>query len=54
MAALARLRSQEKTMARLFGDFRRDWRRWTQTERLSAGLIVMVAVLGSAVLLLGI
>ena len=41
-------------MANLYGDFRRDWRRWTQAERLTASLIATVSLVGTAVLLLGV
>jgi len=40
-------------MRDLYVDFCRDWRRWSKAERLSAGLLVMMSLAGSAALLLG-
>jgi hypothetical protein len=39
-------------MAQLYSDFRRDWRRWSQAERLTAGAIITISLVGSVVLML--
>jgi hypothetical protein len=39
-------------MRDLYVDFYRDWRRWSKAERLSAGLLVMMSLAGSAALFL--
>ena len=39
-------------MRELYVDFCRDWRRWSTAEQLTAGLLVMMSLAGSAVLLL--
>jgi hypothetical protein len=40
-------------MRDLYIDFSRDWRRWSKAERLSAGLLLMMSLAGSAALVLG-
>ena len=40
-------------MRDLYVDFGRDWRRWSRAERLSAGLLLIMSLAGSAVLFLG-
>ena len=40
-------------MRDLCQDFYRDWRRWSPAERLTAWLLVMFSMAGSAALVLG-
>lgn len=39
-------------MLDLYADFCQDWRRWSKAERLSAGLLLMMSLAGSAALFL--
>ena len=40
-------------MRDLYVDFCRDWRRWSKAEQLSAGLLLVMSLVGSAALLFG-
>jgi hypothetical protein len=42
----------ETVMKHLCADFRRDWRRWTRGERMTASAIVAVSLLGSIALMI--
>ena len=40
-------------MRDLYADFCHDWHRWSKAEQLSAGLLLVMSLAGSAALLLG-
>jgi hypothetical protein len=39
--------------SRIAHDFARDWRRWSKTERITAGVLVMILILAPLPLLAG-
>jgi hypothetical protein len=39
--------------SRIAHDFARDWRRWSKTERITAGVMVMILILAPVPLLIG-